>query len=92
MMETRGITMKTRGAVRVLASLALLGVLLTWTGQRPAEAEAALNCTNFQDWHEVDGFFKLFWAGDDPEHRHDSAGSLHPNDYELLRIVNLPYS
>ena len=86
-METKGITMKARGSIRVLASLALVGFLLTWTGPGPAEAEPASDCTGFQDWNEVDSFWKVFWAGDDPRHRHESAGSHYGHDYDLLRVV-----
>ena len=44
-------------------------------------------CTPFQDWNEVDSFWMGPWAGDDPYHRHASAGASAGGDWELLRIV-----
>lgn len=89
-METKGTAAKTRRAFRVLASLTLLAVLLTWTGQRPAEAETPLTCTTFGDWKEIDTFWKLFWAVDDKGHMHHT-GTIPDegdNDWVIVRYTS----
>ena len=86
MMETNGITMKARGAIRVLASLALVGFLLTWTGQRPVEAETPLACHVFGDWVEQDPWWTFPFNRDDKYHW---SGTQEPEegDWVLRQIV-----
>ncbi len=71
--RTAVVPSKGRQSIRVLASLVLMGVLLTWPGQRQAGAETDDECTIFEDWNEIDSLWKLFWAGDDPYHKHESG-------------------
>ena len=68
MMETHGITTKAGATIRLLASLALVGFLLTSTGHRPVEAETMVDCTPFGDWVEQDPWWYGPWARDDKYH------------------------
>ena len=84
---TKRTTLKGRRTIRVLAPLVLLGVLLTWSGHRPADAETDDECTIFEDWKELDSLWKLFWAGDDPYHKHQFGPRPSGRDWIHVRDV-----